>query len=225
MLDAFYLLVWRCSHILTDSTPADSVGWCRLNQSSVRLSYWSGDDGNYVTFIVGWCWTHMLVNTKLKHRLSPSSSNIVTTAYSTHPGAPLIEATKGSQCQLIFNSPSSICWNSNTTPRPSGHISVFGFFVVRSFLGTARQWSREKFAILSLKPRSQVSFSLYRKWAVKPEVWVFKKRYDRSRAASHWITILGVIWLLGSANFPPLEIIRTAYSEMKLYLIDRISSL
>ena len=167
----------------------------------------------------------MLVNTKLKHRLSPSSSNIVTTAYSTHPGAPLIEATKGSQCQLIFNSPSSICWNSNTTPRPSGHISVFGFFVLRSFLGTARQWSREKFAILSLKPRSQVSFSLYRKWAVKPEVWVFKKGYDRSRAASHWITILGVIWLLGSANLPPLEIIRTAYSEIKLYLIDRISFL
>ena len=140
ILDALYLLVWRCSHILTDSTPANSVGWCRLIQSSVRLSYWSGDDGNYVTFIVGWCWTHMLVNTKLKHRLAPSSSNIVTTAYSTHPGAPLIEATKGSQCQLIFNSPSSIYWNSNTTPRPSGHISVFGFFVLNSFLGIARQW-------------------------------------------------------------------------------------
>ena len=98
MLDALYLLVWRCSHILTDSKPANSVGWCRLHQSSVRLSYWSGDDSNYVTIIVGWCWTHMLVDNKLKHRLSPSSSNIVTTAYSTQPSASLIGATKGSQC-------------------------------------------------------------------------------------------------------------------------------
>ena len=186
-----------------------NIGWCRIHQSSVRLSHWSGDDGNYVTIIVGWCWTHMLVDTKLKHRLSPSSFNIVTTAYSTHAGAPLIEATKGSQCQLIFNSPSSIYWNSNTTPRPSGHISVFGFFVLKSFLGIARQWSRQKFAILSLKPRSQVTILIYR-----PEDWEFKKGYDR--AASYWITILGVIWLLGSANYPPLEIIRTAYSEMKL---------
>ena len=166
--------------------------------------------------------TKMLVDTKLKLRLSPSSSNVVTTAYSTHPRASLIEATKGSQCQLTFNSPSSICWNSNTTPRPSGHISVFGFFVLNSFLGIARQWSREKCANLSLKPGSQVRILIYRTWAIKPEDWEFKKGYDR--AASHWITILGVIWLLGSANFPPLEIIRTAYSEMKLYLIDRISS-
>ena len=73
-------------------TSSSSVEW------SIEL-YWSGDDGNYVTIIVGWCWTHMLVDTKLKHRLSPSSSNIVTTAYSTHPGASLVQAiTKGSQC-------------------------------------------------------------------------------------------------------------------------------
>ena len=90
MLDALYLLVWRCSHILTDSTPANSVGWCRLNQSSVRLSYWSGDDGNYVTFIVGWCWTHMLVNTKLKHRLSPSSSNSGALSREARSGAPWV---------------------------------------------------------------------------------------------------------------------------------------
>ena len=90
--------------------------------------------------------------------------------------------------------------------------------MLNSFLGIARQWSREKCANLSLKPGSQVRILIYR-----PEDWEFKKGYDR--AAFHWITILDVIWLLGSANFPPLEIIRTAYSEMKLYLIDRISSL
>ena len=204
MLDALYLLVWRCSHILTDSTPANSVGWCRIHQSSVRLSHWSGDDGNYVTIIVGWCWTYMLVDTKLKHWLSPLSSNIVTNAYSIHPGASLIEATKGSQC---WYSIAQVRYTEILArpPRPSGDISVFGFFVLKSFLGIARQWGRERFAILYLKPGSQVRILIYRTWAIKPEDWEFKKGYDR--AASHWITILGVIWLLGSANFPPLEII------------------
>ena len=38
-------------------------------------------------------------------------------------------------------------------PRLSGHFSIFGldFFVLKSLLGIARQWSREKFAILTLK--------------------------------------------------------------------------
>ena len=37
-----------------------------------------------------------------------------------------------------------------------GHFSIFGlvFFVLKSLLGIARRWSREKFAILTLKPRS-----------------------------------------------------------------------
>ena len=40
------------------------------------------------------------------------------------------------------------------TPRLSGHFSIFGlvFFVLKSLLGIARQWSHEKFAILTLKP-------------------------------------------------------------------------
>ena len=40
------------------------------------------------------------------------------------------------------------------TPRLSGHFSIFGlvFFVLKSLLGIARQWSCEKFAILTLKP-------------------------------------------------------------------------
>ena len=44
------------------------------------------------------------------------------------------------------------------TPRLWGHFSIFGlvFFVFKSLLGIARQWSREKFAILTLKPRIQV---------------------------------------------------------------------
>ena len=38
------------------------------------------------------------------------------------------------------------------TPRLSGHFSLFGliFFVLKSLLGIAGQWSREKLAILSL---------------------------------------------------------------------------
>ena len=56
------------------------------------------------------------------------------------------------------NSPSSIYSNSNMTTMLSGHFSIFVlvFFVLKSLLGTARQWSREKFAILTLKPRSHV---------------------------------------------------------------------
>ena len=44
------------------------------------------------------------------------------------------------------------------TPRLPSHFSIFGsvFFVFKSLLGISRQWSREKFAILSLKPRSHV---------------------------------------------------------------------
>ena len=42
------------------------------------------------------------------------------------------------------------------TPRLSGHFSIFGlvFFVLTSLLGIATQWSRDKFAISTLKPRS-----------------------------------------------------------------------
>ena len=48
--------------------------------------------------------------------------------------------------------------SSNMTPRLSGHFSIFGlvFFVLKFLLGIARHWSREKFAILTLKPGSHV---------------------------------------------------------------------
>ena len=44
------------------------------------------------------------------------------------------------------------------TPRLSGHFPLFGlvFFLLKPLLGIARQWGREKFAILSLKPRNHV---------------------------------------------------------------------
>ena len=54
--------------------------------------------------------------------------------------------------------------NSNMTPRLSGHFSIFVLvaFVLKSLLGTLRQWSRQKFANLSLKPRIHVRiFSSY----------------------------------------------------------------
>ena len=50
------------------------------------------------------------------------------------------------------------------TPRLSGDFSIFGlvFFVLKSFLGIARQWSLEKFAILSPKPGNRVRIIIYR---------------------------------------------------------------
>ena len=54
------------------------------------------------------------------------------------------------------------------TLRLSGHFSVFGlvFFVLRSLLGVARQWSLEEFAISTLKARSHVRILLHRTWAI-----------------------------------------------------------
>ena len=58
--------------------------------------------------------------------------------------------------------------------------SVFGlvFFVLESLLGIARQWSREKFAILSLKPRSHVKRYIYQTLAVTSYLTVQKGRTD-----------------------------------------------
>ena len=51
----------------------------------------------------------------------------------------------------------------------SGHFSTFGlvFSLLNLLLEIARQWSGEKFAILTLKPRSHVRISIYRTWAIK----------------------------------------------------------
>ena len=47
--------------------------------------------------------------------------------------------------------------------RLSGHYSIFGlvFLVLKSLLGIVRQWSREKFAILTFKPWSLVRSIVY----------------------------------------------------------------
>ena len=54
------------------------------------------------------------------------------------------------------NRPRSIYQFSNMAPRLSGQTSIFGvvFFVSKSLLGIERQMKREKFAILTRKPRS-----------------------------------------------------------------------
>ena len=68
----------------------------------------------------------------------------------------------------VFNSPRLIYYFSNMTSRLSGNISVFGLvlIVLKSLLETARQCSREEFAILSLKPRSHVTILIHRTWAI-----------------------------------------------------------
>ena len=54
--------------------------------------------------------------------------------------------------KVKVNSPHSIYKSSNVTRRLYGHIAIFGLvlFVLKSLLGIARWWSREKFSILSL---------------------------------------------------------------------------
>ena len=53
------------------------------------------------------------------------------------------------------------------TPRLSSHFSIFGLvsFVLNSLLEIMRQWSLEKFAILTRNPRSHVIILIYRTWA------------------------------------------------------------
>ena len=54
------------------------------------------------------------------------------------------------------------------TPRLSGNYSIFGvvFFVLKSLPGIVRQWSRETFVILFLKPRSHIRILKYRTCAI-----------------------------------------------------------
>ena len=53
-------------------------------------------------------------------------------------------------------------------PRLSGQNSIFGvvFFVSKSLLGIERQKKLEKFAILTLKPRSHARILIYRTWSI-----------------------------------------------------------
>ena len=58
----------------------------------------------------------------------------------------------------------SIYQYSNMAPRLSGQTSLFGvvFFVSKSLLGIAGQKKLEKFAILTLKPRSHARIMIHR---------------------------------------------------------------
>ena len=55
--------------------------------------------------------------------------------------------------------------------------------MLKSVQGIARQWSREKFAILTLKPRRHVRILIYRKWAIHIQIkcfrWVIPEKYAR----------------------------------------------
>ena len=82
----------------------------------------------------------------------------------------MILLVKNSWVTIInYNSrPGSIYYNSNRITRFSGHFSIsFVFFVLKSLLGIARQWSRENFAVLTLKPPSHVRILIYRKWVIE----------------------------------------------------------
>ena len=64
---------------------------------------------------------------------------------------------------IVRNSPRSIKKNSNMDLRLSGYTSILGlvFYVLKSLLGIASQWSRGKYRTQLLVP-------------VPPECWIFK---------------------------------------------------
>ena len=48
------------------------------------------------------------------------------------------------------------------------------FFVLKCLSGIAKQWSLEKFAILTLKPRIRVKILIYLTWAIE-NLWIREK--------------------------------------------------
>ena len=75
---------------------------------------------------------------------------------------------KAFHMEMSLNRPRSIYQYSNMAPRLSGQTSIFGvvFFVSNSPLGIERQKKREKFAILTRKPRSHARILIYRTWPI-----------------------------------------------------------
>ena len=106
------------------------------------------------------------------------------------------------------------------TPRLSGHLSTFGlvFFVLKSLLGITRQWSVEKFAILTLKPRSHVGILIYRTWAIG------HRRVPSNDPRNNCRTHFGSISLL--ANFSKcLQRSKTGLTRILLLAMVKIDSL
>ena len=55
--------------------------------------------------------------------------------------------------------------------------------MLKSLLGIARQWTRERFAVLTLKPRSHVRILIYRTWAFQNRPAAVSESFSR------WVTL------------------------------------
>jgi len=123
-------------------------------------------------------WTLQPTNTDHSYQLITSGSDerkmsikLVPRVFSFTNMAAGIEKTLGRgwmSLQVVSEKPTFDILNCNVTPRLSGPFSIFGlvFFVLKSLLGIARQWSWKKLTILSLKSRSHVRILKYRTWAI-----------------------------------------------------------
>ena len=92
------------------------------------------------------------------------------------------------------------------------------FFVLKSLLGIARQWSHEKFEFLTLKPRGHVRILIHQTWTIvirqnklMPRLcWSVLDQNDRSKC--YWTlctfkSTLGV-WQLLHNHSTPLTVIK-----------------
>ena len=88
------------------------------------------------------------------------------------------------------------------TPRLSAHFSIFGlvFFVLKSLLGIARQWSRERFAVLTLKLRSHVRILIYRTWAIENRSEAVRESFSRLVTLSQYSLYLACLFGLKSVT-------------------------
>ena len=88
------------------------------------------------------------------------------------------------------------------TPRLSGHFSIFGlvFFVLKSLLGIARQWTRERFAVLTLKPRSHVRILIHQTWAFQNRPAAVRESFSRLVTLSQYSFCLACLFGLKSVT-------------------------
>ena len=72
--------------------------------------------------------------------------------------------------------------------RLHGFLIMFLYFVcvLKFLLGIARQWSPEKCAILSLKPRSHVRILIYQTWAIKGQFSLKMLIHWRHKIRGRW---------------------------------------
>ena len=72
--------------------------------------------------------------------------------------------------------------------------------MLKSLLGIARQLSRERFAVLTLNPRSHVRILIYRTWAIENRSEAVRQSFSRLVTLSQYSLCLACLFGLKSVT-------------------------